>query len=304
MYRLNSLLDNWPEAPAIIFGGREISARQIQEDAATVAGGLREAGVTKGDRVAVWLPNCPAWLEVLFACAQLGAIAVAVNTCFKSVEVQDIIGRSGAKVLVMWPGFKGIDFLSILREVDVRALSALRTVVVLGDTQVQWAGDQELVTYGALKCQPPVSDYSAQDEDGCAIFTTSGTTRAPKFVLHNHRSTVHHAYDVVRAFAYDDADACFLLAVPICGVFGYAQMMATLAARRPTVLMPYFDGTAAGALIRENHVTHLNATDDMLEAMLIHEIEDVPFPSVNGGAKRDHLGGVRRDRLAAAGLSP
>ena len=280
MYRLNSLLDQWPGGPAVIYEGTSISADQMRKGAASVAAGLHEIGIGKGDRVAVWLPNCPAWLEVLFACAQIGAIAVAVNTRFKSVEVQDIVGRSGAKALVMWPGFRGIDFLSILREVDVGALSALEVVVVVGDAPIDWTGDQRLVAYGELKDGPAALDYAAEDEDGCAIFTTSGTTKAPKFVLHNHRSTVRHANDVVRAFAYDEPEACFLLAVPLCGVFGYAQMMATLAARRPTVLMPSFDGQAAAALIRQHRVTHLNATDDMLEAILANEEEEVPFPSL------------------------
>jgi fatty-acyl-CoA synthase len=280
MFRLNSLLDQWPDHAALIYEGLAISADSIRREAAKVAAGLGEAGVVKGDRVAVWLPNCPAWLEVLFGCAQIGAIAVAINTRFKSVEVQDIVGRSGAKALVMWPGFKGINFLSILQDVDVNALSDLRTVIVLGDAPVAQAGEQHLISYDALKDHPPLPCYDAENEDGCAIFTTSGTTKAPKFVLHNHRSTVHHANDVVNAFSYNDVDACFMLAVPLCGVFGYAQMMATLAARRPTVLMPSFDGPKAADLIRKNRVTHLNATDDMLEGLLAQEDDETPFPTL------------------------
>ena len=54
-----------------------------------------DLGVGAGDRVALWLPNVPAWLACFFACAQLGAIVVTVNTRFKSNEVADIVGRSG-----------------------------------------------------------------------------------------------------------------------------------------------------------------------------------------------------------------
>jgi AMP-binding enzyme len=61
---------------------------------ARASGALRELGVRAGDRVALWLPNVPAWLALLFACARLGAIAVSVNTRFKSHEVADIVGRS------------------------------------------------------------------------------------------------------------------------------------------------------------------------------------------------------------------
>lgn len=280
MHQLDSLLHPWGAGPALIFEAEPVYAEEIREGAARLAAGLRAKGVEKGDRVAVWLPNCPEWLEVLFACAQIGAIAVAVNTRFKSAEVQDIVGRAGAKILILWPGFRGIDFLAILKGVNVAALTALKGLVVIGGNPGVWDGEQEVVAFDELKAQGALTEYAAGGEEGCAIFTTSGTTSAPKFVLHNHRSTVHHANDVVQAFSYDDSDASFMLAVPLCGVFGYAQMMATLAARRPTVMLPSFDPSAAANLIRRHRVTHMNATDDMLEALVAQEEEPHPFPSL------------------------
>ena len=86
-------------------------------------------GVAPGDRVALWLPNTPAWLALYLACARLGAIAVAVNTRFRASEIADIVGRSGARLLVLWPDFRGIDFLGILSEVDVGALGRLDGIV-------------------------------------------------------------------------------------------------------------------------------------------------------------------------------
>src|SRR5262249_58615233 len=68
-----------------------------------------------------------------FACARLGAIAVAVNTRYRAVEVTDIIGRSGAKVLACAPGFRRIDFLSILADIESDALDRLAAVVTVGD---------------------------------------------------------------------------------------------------------------------------------------------------------------------------
>lgn len=279
MYQLDSLLDGWGATPVLYYEGGDVAAPDIRYGAAKVAAGLRRLGIGKGDRVAIWLPNCPAWLEVLFGCAQIGAIAVAVNTRFRSAEVQDIVGRSGARALFMWPGFRSIDFMSILQEVDAQALTALECVVVLGEAPV-WKGAQTVSAYDEFTSRGADVDYGAADEDGCAIFTTSGTTKAPKFVLHTHRSTVHHAQDVVRAFDYAEPNACFMLAVPLCGVFGYAQMMATLAAKRPTVMMPSFNGSAAAALLKQHAVTHVNATDDMLELLLADEPAGKPFPSL------------------------
>jgi len=66
-----------------------------------VAQGLADLGIRKGDRVALWLPNTPAWLALYFACAWLGAIASRSTPArFRSAEIADIIGRSGATRLL------------------------------------------------------------------------------------------------------------------------------------------------------------------------------------------------------------
>src|SRR5215203_3654066 len=85
-------------AAALIYGGQPVTYLALAAESRRVAQGLADLGVRAGDRVALWLPNVPAWLACFFACARLGAIAVTVNTRFKSTEVADIVGRAGAKV--------------------------------------------------------------------------------------------------------------------------------------------------------------------------------------------------------------
>ena len=122
-----------PHAPAFLHGERTISFAELHEQAARAAQGLADLGVGPGDRVALWLPNVPAYPILYFACARLGAIAVAVNTRYRAVEVADIVGRSGAKVLACAPGFRRIDFLSILADVEPAALDRLAAIVVVGE---------------------------------------------------------------------------------------------------------------------------------------------------------------------------
>ena len=71
--------------------------------------GLRKLGVGGGDCVTLWLPNLPAWLSAFFACAQLGAIAVSVNTRFRSHEPADISALARA-VRCCSGRIQGIDF--------------------------------------------------------------------------------------------------------------------------------------------------------------------------------------------------
>ena len=66
-------------APALFDRGRPVSYRELADESARFAQGLRRLGVRAGDCVALWLPNLPAWLAAFFGCAQLGAIAVCVN---------------------------------------------------------------------------------------------------------------------------------------------------------------------------------------------------------------------------------
>jgi fatty-acyl-CoA synthase len=255
---------------ALIDCGRRVSYADLDGQSRRLAGGLAELGVGAGDRVGLWLPNGLAWVALWFACARLGAIAIAINTRFRSAEVGEIVGRSGCKVLALWPGFKGIDFAAILDDVDPAALASLEALIVYGDEDAPAAplpGGRK-VAYRHLLTRPPLQGASGDGESGCIVFTTSGTTRAPKLVLHKQSVIVRHGCDVARAYGYERAQAVGLIGVPLCGVFGLCQLMAVLAARRAAVLMPLFDPAEAVRLIEEHAVTHMGGGDDMLHRML------------------------------------
>lgn len=267
--------------PALHYQGGTVTYGAFAERVRCAAGLLAAQGVGPGDRVALWLANTPAYLELLFACARLGAIAVAVNTRFRAAEVGDLLHRSGAKLLALWPGFRGIDFPDILRGVEPSLLTGLETLLIYGDGD----GDIDLpdaraVPYAEVETAEPYEPDHAGPDRGCIIFTTSGTTRAPKLVLHGQAGIAVHAAEVVRAFGYDAADTVVLQAIPLCGVFGFCQAMATLAAGRPLILMPAFDADEAVALCRQFTVTNFEATDGMVDAMLRAAPDDAPFQAV------------------------
>ncbi|MBI1990127.1 MAG: AMP-binding protein, partial [Betaproteobacteria bacterium] len=220
--------------PALIERGNTVSFAALAEASRRVAGGLSRLGVAPGDRVALWLPSTTAWLTVFFACAQLGAIAVAVNTRFRSHELNDVLARSGAKVLVFWPDFKGIDFGGTLAACDTHALERLQSVVAYSEDGMpapRSLAGKAVFDYATLSFGEPLAENRANAEAACAMFTTSGTTNAPKFVLHSHRAVIGHALDVAHRFAIG-ADSLLLLIPPLCGVYGFCSAMAALAAGR------------------------------------------------------------------------
>lgn len=260
-------------SPALIDRGRAVSFGELGGESRRLARGLRRIGVRAGDCVALWLPNVPAWMASFLACAQLGAIAVSVNTRFRSHELADILQRSRARVLVFWPEFKGIDFTGILAGCDAGALDALNAIVLYGEAGESGRATPAAVlgkpshSYASLCSGAPLEEDASAPGAGCAIFTTSGTTRAPKFVLHDQRTVIAHAFDVARGFSIG-ADAVCLLAPPLCGVFGFCTAMAALAAGRPLVMAPAWDAERAARDIAEHRVTHATGTDEAVAQLL------------------------------------
>jgi fatty-acyl-CoA synthase len=282
-----TLLADWaeqtPAAPALLHGDRSISFAELAERSLRVAQGLADLGVGPGDRVALWLPNVPAYPLLYFACIRLGAIAVAVNTRYRAVEVADIVSRSGAKVLACAPGFRHIDFLSILAEIEPQALDALKGLVVVGEEPATPPSAIERlrrVPFDRLLTRPRRGTNDAGPKAACNIFTTSGTTSAPKFVMHRQGAIAGHAQQVARVFGFKAADTLSLSIMPLCGVFGFNQTLTTLAAGKPCVLVESYEIETIAKLIERHRPTTLFGSDDMFARLLDCVPGEQPFPSV------------------------
>ena len=256
--------------------------RALWRESQRVAARLARLGVKAGDRVAVWLPNVPAWLACFFACAQLGAVAVCVNTRFRSHELAEIVDRAGVKVLIFWPNFKGIDFAGILAGCDATAFERLESIVVYSEGSEpapQAVIGKSVIDYAALSSRDPLLENRAAPASGCVIFTTSGTTRAPKLVLHNQQNLLRHACDVVRDFRVG-SDAAFMLMPPLCGVYGLCTAMAAIVAGRPIVMSPVWNAEEAARDMVVHSVTHANGTDDAVVQLLAQTRAERPFPKL------------------------
>ena len=283
---IDTLVADNPDATAFHYRGDSLDYAGLDARARRLAGFLASRGVAPGDRVAFWLPSVPAYLVLFLACTRLGAIAVAVNTRYRAAEVSDILQRSRAKVLALWPGFRDIDFTAILDGVDPSLLSAIDTVLVYDeDSQpprtIGHLSDRTTVSFAEAEACPPFQEDFGGPDAPCNIFTTSGTTSCPKLVLHRQFAIAHHAVEVVRGFGLDRPDTVTLQALPFCGVFGFCQLMAGLASGRPMVMLAAFDASEAVRLCARYRVTQFNATDDMVDRMLAATPNDDPFAALD-----------------------
>ncbi|MGQ7327406.1 hypothetical protein ACTGUP_10125, partial [Streptococcus suis] len=94
------------------------------------------------------------------------------------------------KMLVIWPSFRGLDFIGTLHEIDPNLLEPLETVVLYGEDDAHLVRERlgkRAISYAELAEAPPVAVDLGSSILGSNIFTTSGTTSVPKFVLHSQR---------------------------------------------------------------------------------------------------------------------
>ncbi|MBI4562133.1 MAG: AMP-binding protein, partial [Candidatus Rokubacteria bacterium] len=106
-----------PEREAIVFRDARISYREFQRQVDRLARGLLALGIRKDDKVALWLPNRPAWLFCQYACAKIGATIVALNPRYKAHELSYILGQSDSTTLVLTDHLAHVDFFEVLHEV-------------------------------------------------------------------------------------------------------------------------------------------------------------------------------------------
>lgn len=246
---MNSLLEEHADRVAVVAGERSMTYARLADRAATVAGGLAELGFRRGDVLGIWLPNMPEWLELLFACARLGVCVAAINTRYRSAELRHILRTSRARGVVLAPGFLDVDWAAMVDEVRPD-LPDLEFVLAPWDVPTGTRHDDQ-----------------GRREDLAVLFATSGTTSAPKLAAHKQGPVTRHAREVARAFDVRDGESA-LLALPLCGVFGFNSALGALAAGAACVLQEVFDADEAARLLVRHGVQHFNGSDAMLAAVL------------------------------------
>src|SRR5690606_39617637 len=137
---LEQHLTQRPDAIAFYDIDQAVRYSELIAESNRGAGLLHAQGARAGARLALWLPNCTAWLATFMACARLGITVVSMNTRFRSREVGDLVARGKCQWLAMWPTFKGLPFQQILDDVEPEQLKGLKAVMVVGDS-----ADRELV---------------------------------------------------------------------------------------------------------------------------------------------------------------
>jgi cyclohexanecarboxylate-CoA ligase len=184
-----------------------------------LAGGLRDAGVRRGDVVAWQAPNWPEVASLYRACWQLGAIAAPLHHQAGEAEVAAM-------------------------------LATLSPTVFL-------ARDEVLERVAALATARPWDSTAARPSDLAVVLFTGGSTGRPKAVLHTHRGLAHKARTMVTVHELGRDDVV-LMPAPLAHVSGLLNgVLVAGAAGMRTVLMERWDPERALRLVRDERVTFM-----------------------------------------------
>jgi len=182
---------------------------------------MLELGISKGDKVGLWMPNIPEWVVAYFAIARIGAVVVPMNTRYKTHEVEYILNNSEATTLFAVGAFASIDYLSMIGEIRSN-LPNLKHVIIVGEPGEATHGFDSVVHRGMdLLDDTKLRDREASCDplDNVFILYTSGTTGNPKGAMLSHHNIGKNAEQVTEVLHTEEQDV-FLLAVPFFHCFG------------------------------------------------------------------------------------
>lgn len=203
--RRNKAAIIWEGEPGDV---RTLTYQQLHDAVCAFAGALREQGVKKGDRVAIYMPLVPEIIVAMHACARLGATHSVVFGGFSAESLRDRINDSECKVVLTADGGHRRGKIVRLKDVVDEALGSnacpsVSSVVVLQRTgqEVAMESGRDIWWHDALRPEnagTPVTESVAVDaEHPLFILYTSGTTGKPKGVVH---STAGYLTGCLRSF--------------------------------------------------------------------------------------------------------
>jgi long-chain acyl-CoA synthetase len=255
---LDQITSRFPNAPAIYYFGIKMTYRELNEKVNQFANLLLQEGVKPGDRVALYLPNCPPVVIAFFGVLRAGAILTQLNPLDSITEIAYQLKDSGTKYVVALDRFAsllqevaadcGLKKVWVTRINDYFPILFKWFFPVLAKKHKSWVKwptgslfrsfRKELKKFPKTSVQVPV-----KIDDIATLQYTGGTTGLAKGVILTHRNLIVNAYQCKYWFpGMADGKEVFMLAVPIFHCYGMtAGMNFALTTAGAMVLVPKFD---------------------------------------------------------------
>ncbi len=171
-----------PQKTALFWGDREYSYSELARSSRWVAAHLSgKMGLQPGDRVAIWLKNCPEFVPSFLGILEAGGVVVPINNFLKTEEVSYILGDGG------------VDLLITDHELGThhRALEHKRPQLKILRVEEFEDKKPDGTTTGDVLAAPPAG-HQRRGGDLAVIIYTSGTTGHPKGAMLSHNNLLHN----------------------------------------------------------------------------------------------------------------
>ncbi len=269
-----------PDHPALVITGKAMTYAALEDRVSRCARALIEAGVGKGDRVAILSENHPDFAVLLFAVARCGGVLLPVNYRLAQSEVIDIMEDAGPKILVASAHYLG----------PVRATLPDGIRCLLLEESGGGAETLDSLIRSATGGGNPVArDFL----DPVLLQYTSGTTGRPKGVL-----STHHAW--CQASLIDpplkgiSGDTHFLCAMPMCHTGGAKQILSVLFNGATLFIHDRFEPEAMLHSIEADSITNVVLAPTMLYRLLDEgrpqdfDLSSLEYMNIGGAAVLPH----------------
>ena len=282
----------WGARHAFTFEDKSWSYQDVETEVEQLAHALQALGVKKGDRVALWLTNSAMLECLLFAVIRIGAVAVPLNTRYRTQDLAFTLKNSGSVLLISAGKSGPVNFDAILLEalgqvaVDAQgqvrseAVPSLKRVVMMGDSAIQGAlgwesfrdlgdlprndsqarNDQRYQSHQESHILNSCSAMAPKPTDTALIVYTSGTTGNPKGVLLSHNG-MRLCFDRAEAMQLQASDVQ-LTYLPLFHVYAISySMIMSFMCGGAQVIMSGFQVDQALDLIAKHRVTVVHGFD-------------------------------------------
>jgi acyl-CoA synthetase (AMP-forming)/AMP-acid ligase II len=270
-----------PDAPCLVRGnGEVITYREANRLTTRLAHAFREAGIGRGDRVAILATDSPEYVCVLLACMKLGATFVALNYRLAGPEIGNLLRTSEPKALLLSRRYA---------EVVAAGLAAIRSdLLVLASFDevdgVELTLDQLVAgASGSAEIESP-----AEEEDILSLALTSGTTGTPKGVLQSQRmmraSTICGAMEL--GLKPDDI---IYSGAPLFHISGIGHLLYGLSRGAASLVLTQFDADEVLSWLQSGRLQHAMLIPSMVISLLGRPtVRDCDYPRLRsimyGGA--------------------
>lgn len=244
-----------PAAPALADAARRLDYAALADAVELAAGALGQAGIARGERVAVYLDKRIENVAAMFGAALAGAVFVPVNPQLKAPQVAHVLADCNVRILLTSP--ERLDQLAPV----LGDCPDLHTVFVTGAAAHDLPVHVMLRDWAASQARPGREWLAARrgvDADMAAILYTSGSTGKPKGVVLSHRNMVAGATSVTSYLGLDRDDR-LLAVLPLSFDYGLSQLTCAFLAGASVVLMNYLFAKDIVQAVQDERITGLAA---------------------------------------------